>query len=89
MNFHVCMVKINQIRAPFATKWGTLRDALVSKIGSLGKDLAGEHPLRQCEPVTGSRKHERPGTILMDYELDPGSLAVQNHMENLMVSADS
>ena len=36
-----------------------------------------------------SRKDERPDTILMDYELDPGCLAVQNHMENHMVFEDA
>ena len=36
-----------------------------------------------------SRKDERPDTILMDYELDPGCLPVQNHMENLRVFEDS
>ena len=36
-----------------------------------------------------SRKDERPDPILMDYEVDPGCLGVQNHMENLMVFEDS
>ena len=36
-----------------------------------------------------SRKDERPDTILMDYEVDPGCLGVQNHMENHMVFEDS
>ena len=34
--------------------------------------------------TSGSRKDERPETILMDYEFGLTSQALRNHMENLM-----
>ena len=44
--------------------------------------------MRPSGEVTNARKDECPDTILMDSELCPGSLALQNHMENLMVFED-
>ena len=75
-----------------STRYADLRKALGrSRVENLvaWEEPNGEHLLRPYGEVTGSRKDERSDMILMDYELGPESLALQNHMEILMVFENS